>query len=202
MRSGDAGERKRKIAVSVLDMHALWRPISAYRFVVEAIQHLLQLGMVDLQTVIAPCSDDAVRFQYTLCLGIELGQVEPVQCLRDGDDIDGVIGQAAGLGRRHAIFDIGKRRCRSQLRAADVRPQHLFEARRPARRSPVRCLPRNPMPACAAVRCSPASRTAHPDRTAGTRRTVRQAARNGPSSSSLVRHYSFGFPSRSFLCSS
>lgn len=80
---------------------------------------------------VAPCSDDSVGAEKETCLIVEGGHVQPVNGLRDGDEVDGVWIKETGRGECCrvcvVVLDIGVRSCVRELSFAAVGGDYFVE---------------------------------------------------------------------------
>lgn len=80
-------------------------------------------------SLIGPDGQDAARFQYAACLVKKTLDIEPVECLRDGNQVDRIHVDARRLGERYAKFYLSMRLGRGDLLVAGVCGHHLLEKR-------------------------------------------------------------------------
>ncbi len=86
-RRGDALEWKRQARITAFDQGAFGRPVGSGQIDVETILLRIDAG-IDATVGIGPERDHAARLEHATCLLVEARQVEPVQGLRDADQID------------------------------------------------------------------------------------------------------------------
>src|SRR5205807_5322740 len=111
-RHGDFLEGEWKLVVGLLDVHSLVWPIRPDHVGVEVYDERVDHG-VDLGQRVAPECDDGARARDASHLRVEALEVEPVDRLRDGDEIDHGALEAGVLGHGDAILDP---RVRARLR--------------------------------------------------------------------------------------
>ncbi len=65
---------------------SLWRP-AGIDFGKDLVDDLVAFR-IDRASFIGPDSQDAARFQYAACLVKKVLDIEPVECLRNGNQVD------------------------------------------------------------------------------------------------------------------
>lgn len=84
-----------------------------------------------MRECVAPRGDDSVGTEEKACLRVEGGHVQPVDGLRDGDEVDGVWIKESGRGEYCGVcvvvFDVDVRSCVGELSFAAVGGDHFIE---------------------------------------------------------------------------
>ncbi len=123
----DLAGGKRQRLVLGLDMPAFGRPVRPHHAGIEIEEHAVGLGLDELGTRIRPhCeqragSGDAARFL------IKRRGIEPVQRLRDRDEVHRGVGQPGTLGGRHRIFHARMRLGGGNLLRCHIGGEHFIE---------------------------------------------------------------------------
>src|SRR5215218_9629630 len=97
-------------------MTALRRPVRADDVGVEVLHNSIDVPASDMDDAIGDQRDDAAGADHTLYFAVEDVEVEPVSCLRHGDEVRGLRRLPRVFGRTHAILDT-----RMWLRVGDLR---------------------------------------------------------------------------------
>jgi len=113
--------------VLAVDNASFRRPTGIY-FGKDLVDDLVAFR-IDRASFIGPDSQDAARFQYATCLVKKMLDIEPVKCLRDGNQVDRVRIDARRLGDRNPKFYLSMRIGRGDLLVAGVRRHDLLEER-------------------------------------------------------------------------
>ena len=111
----DLAEWKRHRSQLVDDELPLGTPVRPDDDVVKVRHRVIDRGDADTRQVIAPRDERAVRTQHAPRLVVELVERQPVQRLRDGDDVHRAVRQAAAIRERLAIRDPRVRRRVTEL---------------------------------------------------------------------------------------
>src|SRR5690606_3321598 len=118
-RKRDRAERKGKFFVAGFHQSPGRVPVRAGSIGIK-IQHEVVDGGVHRVQTVSPDGDDSAVCSDAFYLIVKFFKVEPVQGLRNRDQIETVVRKGGGFGRRHVIPDIFDLRCLLDLFLADI----------------------------------------------------------------------------------